>query len=140
MPLIGERIRRLRNEAELTQQEFGVLFGVANSTVSQWEIGTNEPDAEMLVKIVERFRVSLDWLVGRTDAREGKATPLPDLSKRWPALSSDRRGKAFQLERMVDTLHIPPDMLDADFDLFYTLVIAQAKAVLEAQRKRAPGQ
>lgn len=138
--LIGERIRRLRDERELTQAEFGKLFGVAANTVSQWENRVNEPDAEVLVRIAEQFKVSVDWLIGRTDAREGKVTPRPDLSQRWPDLSPDRREKALHLERITTAIHIPPRMNNEDFDLLFDLVTAHVTAFIKAQMKRAPSQ
>lgn len=69
MATIGERIKQLRKEHDLTQEQFGNLFGVVKSTVSMYESNKSIPDDEMKKKIAEYFNVSLDWLMGRTDIR-----------------------------------------------------------------------
>ena len=121
MTILGERIRRLRLEIEKTQKEFGALFGVANSTVSLWESGANEPDAATLARIASHFRVSVDWLVGRTDDRGQRGVDKPNLAERWPNLSPDRRQRAYQMEQaakgMPDTyLVIPQGTTNEKFD------------------------
>ncbi len=67
MATIGERIRQLRKEYNLTQEQFGKLFGIVKSTVSMYESNKSVPDDEMKKKIAEHFNISLDWLMGRTD-------------------------------------------------------------------------
>lgn len=121
MTILGERIRRLRLEAEKTQKDFGALFGVANSTVSLWESGANEPDADTLARIASHFRVSVDWLVGRTDERSQRGTERPNLAERWPHLSPDRRQSAYQMEQAAKGLpgtylSIPKETTNEQFD------------------------
>jgi transcriptional regulator with XRE-family HTH domain len=63
------RLRELREEKGLTQEEFGVLMGLAKSTISQYENGTREPNITNLNKFAEFFGVSIDYLLGRTEVR-----------------------------------------------------------------------
>lgn len=65
----GERIRHLRNNANLTQEKFGEIFNVKKNTVSQWESEVSEPDDEMKKKICKHFNVTLDWLLGLSDIK-----------------------------------------------------------------------
>jgi transcriptional regulator with XRE-family HTH domain len=69
MATLGERIKQLRLEHELTQEEFGKLFGVTKYSVSLYESNKSSPSDEIKKKIAEHFNVSLDWLMGRTDVR-----------------------------------------------------------------------
>lgn len=69
MSSLGERIKELRIEKELTQEEFGKLFGIVKSTVSLYESGKSTPDDEIKKKIAEYFNVSLDYLMGASDIR-----------------------------------------------------------------------
>lgn len=121
MSILGERIRRLRLEIEKTQKEFGALFGVANSTVSLWESGDNQPDADMLTRIASHFRVSVDWLIGRTDDRGQRGVDRPNLAEKWPNLSDERRQRAYDLERATKGLPdsyiiIPREISNEAFD------------------------
>jgi transcriptional regulator with XRE-family HTH domain len=61
---IGQIIRRLRREKDITQKELGKAVGVAESTISLYESGRNIPDLNMMRKLAIFFNVSLDYLAG----------------------------------------------------------------------------
>ena len=65
--VIGERIKQLRIENKLTQNEFGSLFGLYDSTISLYENGKRTPEYGIIMKIADYFNVSIDWLLGRVD-------------------------------------------------------------------------
>lgn len=71
MPNLSDRIRELRRTAEMTQEEFGQKFGVVKSTVSLYENGKSTPNDEIKRKMCEYFNVSLDYLHGLTDKKQG---------------------------------------------------------------------
>lgn len=58
------RLKELRVAAGYTQQSFADAFGVAQSTVGNWEAGRRETELETLLKIADFFGVSLDYLAG----------------------------------------------------------------------------
>lgn len=64
---LGHKIKVLRKESGLTQEEFGKKLNIAKSTVSQYENNINVPDISMICKIAELFNVSIDYLVGFND-------------------------------------------------------------------------
>jgi transcriptional regulator with XRE-family HTH domain len=63
----GERLKKLRNDKQLTGEELGKILNVTKVAVSNWESGNRTPDADMLIKLADFFDVSLDYLLGRTD-------------------------------------------------------------------------
>lgn len=67
--ILGNRIKTLRLEANLTQEEFGRPYSLKKSTVSQYESETSRPDDELKKKITQYYRVSLDWLMDLSDIR-----------------------------------------------------------------------
>lgn len=69
MSTLAKRIKELRQEKDLTQEQFGKLFGVVKSTVSLYESGKSTPDDELKKKIAKYFNVSLDYLMGFSDIR-----------------------------------------------------------------------
>ena len=60
----GKRLKELRLENCLRQQELGEILFVNQRTVSYWENSVSEPDYDMLVKIAILFDVSTDYLLG----------------------------------------------------------------------------
>ena len=63
MEQIGNRIKELRLENNLSQQKFGELLSVSQDTVSLWENGKSVPTTEFLIAIAKRFDVSVDYIL-----------------------------------------------------------------------------
>ncbi|MBR6626763.1 MAG: helix-turn-helix transcriptional regulator [Lachnospiraceae bacterium] len=61
---IGETIKRLRKEREITQEEFAEVLGVSCQSVSRWEKGICYPDMELVPTIAGFFSISVDKLLG----------------------------------------------------------------------------
>ena len=56
---IGNFLKSLRKEKELTQEQTAEIFGVSRRTVTRWETGTNMPDLDVLVEIADYYDVDL---------------------------------------------------------------------------------
>lgn len=65
----GERLKKLRTNRHMTQDELGAIFESpkAQSTVGTWERGVRQPSMEDLVRIAEFFNVSIDYLLGLSE-------------------------------------------------------------------------
>lgn len=60
------RLKQLRTEKGLTQEELGNQLGLANNTISRYETGSNEPPKfETWQKIADYFNVSVPYLQGK---------------------------------------------------------------------------
>jgi len=66
---LGHRLKQLREEKGLTQEELGKVINVSKPSISRYEAGTNEPNTETLKQLAIYFYVSLDYLMGLTDIR-----------------------------------------------------------------------
>ena len=67
--MFSERIRMLRNEANLTQAQAAQKVGLSPRGYQDLELGAN-PRGDTLLSIADFYGVSIDWLMGRTDVRE----------------------------------------------------------------------
>lgn len=65
-----ERIRNLRIDRDLTQQEVAKDLHIAKNTLSQYETGARNITNEMLIKMAVYFDTSIDYLLGLTDNPE----------------------------------------------------------------------
>lgn len=70
-----ERIRNLREDKDLTQQQVADLLFVNRRTYAAYENGINSMTPETLVKLAKIHNVSVDYLLGLTD------NPKPYLDK-----------------------------------------------------------
>lgn len=59
----NERIKSVRKDRGLTQEQFAEKLLVTRQAVSNWENGRNLPDIEMLIMMAKTFDVSLDDLI-----------------------------------------------------------------------------
>ncbi|WP_050184329.1 helix-turn-helix domain-containing protein [Domibacillus robiginosus] len=67
--MIGERLKKLRKEKKLTQEELGKKVNVTKVSISGYETGNRSPDSETLQKLADFFNVSIDYLLGRSDLK-----------------------------------------------------------------------
>ena len=63
---IGLRIKEIRNKNNVTQVELAELLNTSQSTISAYESGKTLILTAFAVQICKKYKVSLDWLLGRT--------------------------------------------------------------------------
>lgn len=64
---LGQRLRSLRKEKDLTQIELANELKIDKSTIAKYETDKIEPSLSMLVLFLDYFNVSADYLLGRED-------------------------------------------------------------------------
>ena len=57
---IGLFIKKLRNEKNLTQEQFAEILGVSNRSISRWENGNTMPDFDLVIEIANYFDITID--------------------------------------------------------------------------------
>lgn len=70
MKILGERIKLLRDDKRLSQEEMGALFKIDRSAISKYENNLLSIPHELLKAIAMYFDVSLDYLYGFTELRK----------------------------------------------------------------------
>lgn len=95
----GYRLKQLRNERKMTQEELGKQLNVTKASISGYENGTRNPDQDALVKIAKIFNVSTDYLLGNSDEKNKKYYELnhkdkKDIEKRLKIMIEDLENKA----------------------------------------------
>ncbi len=61
---IGETLKKLRYEKDLTQEEAAAHLGISPQSISKWERGEGYPDITMLPAIANYYGVTVDTLLG----------------------------------------------------------------------------
>lgn len=79
----GERLKQLRKERKLTQEQLGNKINVTKVSISGYENGNRSPDTDTLEKLADFFGVTTDYLLGRDDNLEqDKATKRKEKDER----------------------------------------------------------
>jgi len=60
---IGDFLRKLRHEKELTQIQLADILFVSNKSISRWEKGKGLPDIDILIELARFYGVSLEELL-----------------------------------------------------------------------------
>lgn len=91
--MIGERIKELRKENEITQEELAKNIDVSTSMVGMYETNARKPSYEVLIKIAKYFGVSTDYLLNteeKLDAAINSLNKINHMSKN--ALAPKHKG------------------------------------------------
>ncbi|EGP5230047.1 XRE family transcriptional regulator [Enterococcus faecium] len=64
-----QRIRDLREDNDLTQQQIAKLLNVSQSTYSRYENGELDIPMQTVIKLAHHYNTSVDYLVNMTDIR-----------------------------------------------------------------------
>ena len=65
---LGEKLKALRTENHLRQDQVARLVNVEKSSISMYETGMRQPSYATLVRLANVFNVSTDYLLGRTNS------------------------------------------------------------------------
>ena len=91
---LGDKIKRLREEHSLTQQQLADKLYVSRQTVCRWENGSRCPDLIMAKRLAVELNVSLDELISDEDLKEFTKNDLPfhsDVVKRRKELEKKQK-------------------------------------------------
>ena len=64
---VCERLKELRLNKNITQEQLGVFTKLSYRSIQSYELGYRKPGHDALIAIADYFGVSIDYLVGRTD-------------------------------------------------------------------------
>ncbi|MDU6040478.1 MAG: helix-turn-helix transcriptional regulator [Clostridium butyricum] len=67
--MFNERLKMLRKEMNVTQQEIADKLNVSRQSYVNWETGRREPGIKILIDIANLFEVSIDYLCGDTNIK-----------------------------------------------------------------------
>lgn len=80
---IGKSIRQIRAENNMSQEDFAEIFFVTRQTVSNWENEKSYPDLNTIVKISDRFGISLDRLLKEDSEMVNEISEKTAIGIKW---------------------------------------------------------
>ena len=95
--MFKDRLVQLRTGKGLSQYELAKSLGLSRGQISNYELGSRQPDYETLIIIANFFDVTIDYLLGRSDI----SAPTPEINtisalyKKFIRLIKGQRGQVF---------------------------------------------
>jgi repressor LexA len=117
---IGERIRTLRQQHDMTQEQLAAALGVGGPSVSEWERGKKTPLMGRVYDMAEVFGVQVSDLI----AAETRAAYTSDASA--PLYGRIAAGAPVESLVVEDRLWCPPDVLRAHPRGFFLRVTGES--------------
>lgn len=102
----GSRLKSLRNSKKLSQRELAERFNISQSAIAYYESGKKEPNHEMLQRLADFFKVSIDYLLGRTGIRTDEELDqivdqeLQDIIQKYEKMDKEERREFRQFFEM----------------------------------------
>lgn len=106
--LIGNRIKTLRTQSHMTQRELAQKIGLTPKMISFYEKSERIPPADIIIKFVDIFNVSADYLLGLSNSPDAKevihgeqlSTEEKEIVDAYRAMNTD--GKRILLGKALD--------------------------------------
>lgn len=137
MSTFSNRLRDLRREKKMTQDELAKVLGISKSAVSMYENGNREPDFETLEAIADFFNVDMNYLLGKQSIKS--ASPIFDVAAGEGRINdgtptNNIRGIMLEDDQSFANVHgrsMEPTLYDGD------IVIVEATNVVESEHQIA---
>lgn len=65
--MVFRNLRSIREDHDIKQKELAALLNVSQNTYSQYETGVIALTAEVLIRLADYYRCSVDYLLDRTN-------------------------------------------------------------------------
>ena len=67
MSIFKIRLKELRLEKGISQNDLGKILNLSKMAISHWESGHSEPSITQLIVLANYFEVSVDYLIAKED-------------------------------------------------------------------------
>ena len=70
--MIYKRIRDLREDNDITQKQMAKILNCSQQVYSNYELGQRDIPTDILIKLSDFYKVSVDYILGISDTPEAK--------------------------------------------------------------------
>ncbi|QIG36442.1 transcriptional regulator [Ligilactobacillus salivarius] len=136
--MFGSRLKDLRNERKLTQDDLGKLLNVSGKTIGTWERDSRQPNIESINKLASIFGVTTDYLLGNSDEKKSqKYYELSDKEKNDIAIQAERLMEGIESGHNLNFYGEPATKEQKD-RILIAVKTAMEMNKMEAKRKFTP--
>ena len=81
MNMLAKKLKKLRQDNDMSQEYVASKLNVVRQTVSKWEKGECVPDADMIVKIAQLYNISVANLLADEDNNIDLSSELSQINE-----------------------------------------------------------
>lgn len=120
MAILGQRIKDLREENGLTQEDLAKKLGISKSTIGMYETNKRKPDTTTKEALADLFNVDMDYLYGRSNIKNKTAQiiELASSGVQIPVLGFVRAGYPIYAEENIIDYEEISNIMAAKGDFF----------------------
>ncbi|MBR5094480.1 MAG: helix-turn-helix domain-containing protein [Oscillospiraceae bacterium] len=116
MARFGEKLKAIRIERHMTQEELARVLGTSKQVISRYETNQRSPKIDIVYGYAERLGVPVDYLADNSLPIPSGIIPLPRMG-RAPLLGTIACGEPILAEENLDGAVDLPEHIRADFAL-----------------------
>ncbi|MCH5192732.1 MAG: helix-turn-helix transcriptional regulator [Oscillospiraceae bacterium] len=133
---IGTRIKHLRQEQNITQEQLAESLGITSCAVSQWECDRTAPDISQLPALANIFNVTTDMLLGvDITRRKEKIDEFIEYNRLNFNVIGDMHGSINYLSGKLKEYPNAPDLIAALAESEYSLYFQSGMELAEDEKK-----
>lgn len=102
MPNTGDRLRALREEVNLTQEELSKKIGIKRDRYAKYETGATPVPGHLIVMFADFFMVSAGYLLGQSDDPKPKQIEDPETLKEFKEVQKELKELSDRLNRVIE--------------------------------------
>jgi transcriptional regulator with XRE-family HTH domain len=102
---VGPRLKRVRNQRNVTLTQLAEATGISKSTLSRLEAGQRKPSLELLLPIAQAHQIPLDELVGAPAVGDPRIRPKPQVRNGRIVVPLTRQPRGMHAWKVI----IPPE-------------------------------
>ena len=121
--IFAERLKKLRIDNGISQNELSNYLGITSSSLSYYENGLRTPPITILSKLTNRFNVSVNWLLGLEEPEDTELKTYADMIKLLISLLNCSNIWDIELNKLEDPFNYTPfeGLVTADRELLQFL-------------------
>ena len=100
----AEKLKSLRKQASMSQEQLAEKLGVSRQAVTKWETDTGIPDIENIKSISSLFDISIDELLSNENASQKKSEHLFEFGGAKRFVLCGYKGEKIRIRLVSDTL------------------------------------
>ena len=121
MEIIGQRLRGLRTDINLSQAKIAEMIGTVQSNINKYETNKSIPPPSTLLWYADFFLVSLDYIYGRTDNPAGaQYSGVPDVRHESGIISEE-------VQKFVEMCFDPDHPMSSRMKVLITRMLLESK-------------